>query len=224
MLPMRTLRSAGGWGLVALALGAACATACASSAPPDVGLASRVDALEAEVRRLRAELDDQKLAHMTSGEMTDAQFERYVQQALAKTPPGEREQTERRLRSDRKLAQLGDDGLPRYWEERFAREATDEAWSSPAVRVLTTKVRQALGPRGSLIALACRSQLCRVEVEGDRNPEPGGAVMLSVGAPPPDEAYALFGGTQRGRHEETPGGRVHVVVFVARRGVDLIPE
>jgi hypothetical protein len=208
-------------GLAALAL-----FGCAGAPSSDVELEARVRALEAEVSRLKNEAADQRAEQMGPGAMSDEQFARYLARTLAKEKPSERERLERMLRANRTLERLGEDGLPGYLEERFAREPKDGAWAGAALRVLLPRVREALeelGPKATLGGFECKSELCRIEVEGDALAEPGGPVMNATSRiMPEDEGYGLFSSVQRGLHQEMPGGRVRVVLFIARQGVEMV--
>ena len=193
---------------------------CGSSAV-DPSAAARITALEAEVSRLRTQMDDLRLQQLPVGEMTDAELTRHLERASAKTPAAEEATLEQSLRAERKMAQLGEAGLGPYWEDRFAHESVDAAWAPGATSACQPKARAALPVGASLMSFQCRASLCRIEVDGPDTLDPAGVVMNACLA---GEPSTLLAGAMANSRVPSGAGRVRAVVFLVRAGRSMVPE
>lgn len=179
------------------------------SATGDAALArlqQTVDALGAEVTRLRAERSVATPARPSPQPATD---DRGIALPGADDEPPARESATEPTGRTRRDAVLND------LEERLAGEPLDAAWAGDA----ETEFAQGLETSGltgtSLVSASCRSTLCRVTLT-HRSPDDEDAFMAQLPNLPGANDTEMFYS-----RDENPDGTVSMVLYIARQGLGL---
>lgn len=199
--------------------------ACASNrepkapvAPGEKLLLDRIDALEADMATLQAEMQELRARSLPISEMSDDDFERHVQMAVAAAPSERREAVEKGLRAARKSARLEGKALAEYWDERFERETVDKPWADAATTSCKPKLEKALGDRSRLTRFECRHDRCRAEFDAAT----AQAADDALGACTDD--IKTFGGAGTTRRITASNGRVRAVFYLVRPGASMNVE
>jgi hypothetical protein len=211
--------------VAALALAALAGCASQSKVPLAPGeklLSDRIDALEADLAQLHAEMQELRVDYVPIEEMSEAEFERHLEKKLAAAPPETKPALEKELRAKRKSSTLKGKALAGYWEERFNAEVPDEAWAKQAEATCRGRVEAAVKPAGKLFAIECRKERCRVELEaGADGPQADAAINACTSDPAELE---LFSGSEAVSRVTGSNGRVRAIVYVARKGYSMKVE
>lgn len=197
--------------------------ACGASPSAEPADGNRLAVLEAEVAAIKTELREVRLRTVPRSELTDAEFEEVLAREIATLEPVERAEREKMARSQRFMDQLGEEGIERYWLQKFERQKRDEAWARPIEDACVPQMKKQTSWK--LHQFECRAELCKVDLTTTEN---GGALPVL------GEACGIG---RAGRAEQTPlgasgmmtvrstveGGGLRTVVFVVRQGADMIP-
>lgn len=207
-------------GLVALT--ACSASANGPSAPGQRLLVDRIDALEADIAQLYAEMQELRVEYVPIEEMSEDEFTRHVEKRLAKVPAEQRPSLEKELRSKRKAATLEGKALADYWDDRFANEGADPEWATTAEQTCRPRLQTAVGERGKVTSFECRKERCRVDIQmASDGPAVDAAVRACVAEPTDADQFADAVETSRIIGES---GRVRVTLFVVRKGHSMKVE
>ncbi|NUP11251.1 MAG: hypothetical protein HOW73_34835 [Polyangiaceae bacterium] len=202
--------------------------ACSSSggkvplAPGERFLSDRIEALEADIAQLHAEMEELRVDYAPIEEMSEAEFERHLEKRLAKAPADARPALEKELRAKRKAATLSGKALVAYWEERFTNEADDPAWAKVAETACKPRLEKALSPGGKIHAFECKKERCRTEIELTADgPAADAAVTACTSEPTDAETFAESATMSR---ITGSNGHVRAIVYIARKGYSMAVE
>jgi hypothetical protein len=196
---------------------------CGGAPRTDSSDGKRVAALEAEVAAIKKELHEVRLRTLPKSELTDAEFEEVLARALARLKPEERAEREKLERSQRLMDQLGEEGIAKYWLQKFDAQKRDEAWARPIEDTCLPYLKKQTSWK--LHQFECRAELCKADLT---TAEQGGALPV-LGA-------ACGIGRWRSGDQTPPGASgmmtvrstmesdgLRTVVFVVREGAEMIP-
>jgi hypothetical protein len=196
---------------------------CGASPPVEPANGKRLAALEAEVSAIKKELREVRLRTVPRSELTDVEFEEVLARELATLKPEERAEREKLARSQRFMDQLGEEGIAKYWLQKFERQRRDEAWAGLIEAACLPYLKKQTSWK--LHQFECRAELCKADLT---TTEHGGALPLlgeacgigrwGNGGPTSVEASGMM--TVRSTIE---GGGLRTVAFVVRPGADMIP-
>ncbi len=186
--------------------------------PGEKLLLDRIDALEADMATLQADMQELRARSLPIAEMSDDDFERHVQMAVAAAPSERREAVEKELRAARKSARLEGKALSEYWDERFEREAVDKPWAEAATASCKPKVEKSLGDRSRLTRFECRHDRCRAEFDAATAQLADDALAACT------DDTKTFGGAGTTRRITASNGRVRAVFYLVRPGASMNVE
>lgn len=187
-------------------------------APGEKLLLDRIDALEADMATLQAEMQELRARSLPIAEMSDDDFERHVQLAIAAAPSERREAVEKNLRAARKSARLEGKALAEYWDERFEHETVDKAWAEPATTACKPKLEKALGDRSKLTRFECRHDRCRGELDAATAQLADDALAACT------DDTKTFAAASATRRITASNGRVRAVFYLVRPGASMNVE
>ena len=207
-----------------------------------LALALRQCAIDGELDALKssAQTPEAPEAHLTSvGGTASGPDERVLVRDTEQTLPGPEPEAERSPEDDRELTeeertglraqkileQLDEDGLARWWEARFERDAIDPEWVRTGDELILPAVRAALPAGSTLERFACRGGYCRVETRHASVDSQNQFAFALFPVRAGDAALVKLGcGFTMGEQSIEPDGSTHAVMFVARKGSLLVPH
>jgi len=192
--------------------------ACGASPVAEPADGGRLTALEAEVGAIKNELREVRLRTLPSAELTDAEFEEVLGRELAKLEPDERAEREKLARSQRFRDQLGEEGVAKYWLQKFERQKRDDAWARPIEEACLPHLKRQTS--WTLHHFECRTELCKADLT---TTEHGGALPVlgeacGIGRWRGDDSTPLGASGMMTVRATVDAGGMRTIVLVVRQG------